>query len=149
MVKLIGEGPRPSPTNSMHARAKSGSRKIDMNRYLIIAASLLCLVGVPTQAQTIKCTASDGKVTYSNVACPDSTQSVKPVDTTGNTVDGSALREQMQKDKATASHVEATQREQAAAEASARQQAQAQAAEAAKQQAQKAQSDEAAYASCT
>lgn len=119
-----------------------------MNRYLCIAAYLLCLVGASAQAQTIKCTAADGKITYSNVACPDSTQSVKPVDTTGNTVDGSALREQAQKDKAAATHVEATQREHAAAEASSRQQAQAQAAAAAQQQAQKAQSDEAAYSSC-
>ena len=120
-----------------------------MNRNLLIAASLLCLVGGPTHAQTIKCTAADGKVTYSNVACPDSTQSVKPVDTSANTLDGSALRDQAQKDKATASHVETTQREHAAAEAASNQRAQAQAAAAAQQEAQKAQSDEAAYADCT
>lgn len=120
-----------------------------MHRYLLIAAYLLCLVGTPTQAQTIKCTAPDGRVTYSNVACPDSTKSVKPVDTSANTLDGSALREQVQKDKSTVSHVEATQREHAVAEAASHQQAQARAAEAAKQEAKKAQSDEAAYANCT
>ena len=121
-----------------------------MKSSLLIAASLLILATASAvQAQTIKCTAADGKVTYSNVACPDSTQSVKPVDTSGNTVDGSSLREQVQKDKANASHVETTQREHAAAEASSRQQAQTQAAVAAKQEAQKAQSDEAAYANCT
>lgn len=120
-----------------------------MNRYLLIAAYLLCLVGASAQAQTIKCTAPDGKVTYSNVACPGSTQSVKPVDTSANTLDGSALREQAQKDKATVSHVEATQREQAASEAASRKQAQARASDVAKQEAQKAQSDEAAYANCT
>jgi type IV secretory pathway VirB10-like protein len=119
-----------------------------MNRYLLIAAYLLCLFGTPAQAQTIKCTAADGKITYSNVACPDTTQSVKPVDTSANTLDGSALREQAQRDKAAATHVETTQREHAAAEASSRQQAQAQAAAAAQQQAQKAQSDEAAYTNC-
>ncbi|MES2951449.1 MAG: DUF4124 domain-containing protein [Pseudomonadota bacterium] len=119
-----------------------------MKHFLLITTSLVALLSSPTQAQTIKCTAPDGKVTYSNVACPDSTRSVKPVDTTGNTLDSSALREQVQKDKATATHVETTQREQAAAEASIRQRAQAQAAEAAKQQAQSAAKDEAAYANC-
>ena len=115
---------------------------------LLITNALVLLLCLPAHAQTIKCTAADGKVTYSNVACPDSTQSVKPVDTTGNTVDGSALREQAQKDKAAATHIETTQREHAAAEASSRQQAQARADSAAKQEAQKAQSDEAAYSSC-
>ncbi len=119
-----------------------------MKLSLLIAAFLLSLGNASVQAQTIKCTAPDGKVTYSNMVCPDSTQSVKPVDTTGNTLDGSALREQAQKDKAAATHVETTQREQAAAEASSRQQAQAQAAVAAKQQAQQTQTDEAAYANC-
>lgn len=112
---------------------------------LIFAAVVLA---APTQAQTIKCTAADGKVTYSNVACPDTTQSVKPVDTSANTLDGSALREQVQRDKA-ATHVEATQREHAAAEDVRRQQAQAQAAATAQQEAQKAKGDEAAYANCT
>jgi hypothetical protein len=120
-----------------------------MKLSLLIAASLATLLCTLVQAQTFKCTAPDGKITYSNVACPDSTQSARPVDTSANTLDGSALREQAQKDKAAATHVEATQREHAAAEAGKRQQAQAQAAEAAKQEAQKAQSDEAAYANCT
>ncbi len=119
-----------------------------MKLSLLITASFAALLCSPAHAQTIKCTAADGKVTYSNVACPDTTQSVKPVDTSANTLDGSTLREQVQKDKATATHVETTQRERAAAEAGSRQQAQAQAAEAAKQEAQKAQSDEAAYANC-
>jgi hypothetical protein len=120
-----------------------------MNLSLLMAASLVTLLCCPAQAQTIKCTAPDGKVTYSNVACPDSTQSVKPVDTSANTLDGSALRDQAQKNKATVSHVEATQREHAAAEATSRQQAQAQTAAAAKQQAQNAEQDSAAYANCT
>lgn len=117
---------------------------------LLIAASLLSSVYTLAQAQTIKCTAADGKVTYSNVACPDSTQFVKPVDTTGNTVDGSGLREQVQKDKVAATHIETTQRESAAAEAASRQhaQAQAQANAAAKQGVQKTQSDEGAYSNC-
>lgn len=119
-----------------------------MKLSLLIVASLATLLLSPAQAQTIKCTAPDGKVTYSNVACPDSTQTVKPVDTSANTLDGSALRDQAQRDKAAATHVETTQREHAAAEASSRQQAQAQAAVAAKQEAQRAQSDEAAYANC-
>jgi type IV secretory pathway VirB10-like protein len=119
-----------------------------MKLSLHITASLVALLCAPTHAQTIKCTAPDGKVTYSNVACPDSTQTAKPVDTSANTLDGSALREQAQRDKAAATHVETTQREHAAAEASSRQQAQAQAAVAAKQEAQRAQSDEAAYANC-
>ena len=119
-----------------------------MKLSLLVVASLATLLLSPAQAQTIKCTAPDGKVTYSNVACPDSTQTVKPVDTSANTLDGSALRDQAQRDKAAATHVETTQREHAAAEASSRQQAQAQAAVAAKQEAQRAQSDEAAYANC-
>lgn len=120
-----------------------------MKLLFLIATSLFAVLTSSSHAQTFKCTGTDGKVTYSNVACPDSTQSARPVDTSANTLDGSALREQAQKDKATATHVETTQREQAAAEASSRQQAQAQAAATAKLDAQKAQSDEAAYANCT
>lgn len=112
----------------------------------LIAASLLCLAGPTTHAQTFKCTAADGKVTYSNVACPDSTQSVRPVDTSGNTLDGSSLREKAQKDKAEAAHSEAREREQAAVEAGQHQQAQARAADST---AQKAEQDSAAYANCT
>lgn len=120
-----------------------------MKPSLLLATTIAAVLCAHAQAQTIKCTAPDGKVTYSNVACPDSTQSVKPVDTSANTLDGSALREQAQKNKATVSHVEATQREHAAAEAASRELAQAQAAAAVKQEAQKAQGDEAAYANCT
>jgi len=108
----------------------------------LIAASLLCLIGASIHAQTFKCTGADGKVTYSNVACPDSTQSVRPVDTSANTLDGSSLREKVQKDKADAAQNEAKEREQAAAEAGQRQQAQARAADTAAQ-------DSAAYANCT
>lgn len=115
---------------------------------LLITAALVALLYSHAHAQPRKCTATDGKVTYSDVACPDSTAAERPVETRGNTLDGSALREQVQKDKAAATHVETTQREHAAAEASSRQQAQAQAAAAAKVEAQKAQSDEAAYANC-
>jgi hypothetical protein len=116
---------------------------------LILATSLpVVLLCASAHAQAIKCVATDGKVTYSNVACPVNTASERSVDTSSNTLDGSVLREQAQKDKATATHIETTQREHAAAEASSRQQAQAQAAEAANQQAQRAQSDEAAYANC-
>ena len=116
---------------------------------LILATSLpVLLLCAPAHAQAIKCVATDGKVTYSNVACPVNTASERSVDTSSNTLDGSVLREQAQKDKATATHIETTQREHAAAEASSRQQAQAQAAEVANQQAQRAQSDEAAYSNC-
>lgn len=111
----------------------------------LIAASLLCLVGATSHAQTFKCTGADGKVTYSNVACPDSTQSVRPVDTSGNTLDGSSLREKAQKDRADAAQNEAKERE-AAAQASQRQQTQARAADAAAHQAEQ---DSAAYGSCT
>jgi hypothetical protein len=115
-----------------------------MKLSLLVAASLLTLISATAQAQTIKCTAPDGKVTYSNITCPDSTQSVRPVETGGNTLDGSALREQAQKDKAAATQAEATERERAAFEAGSRQQAAA----AAKQESQKAQNDEAAYGNC-
>jgi hypothetical protein len=111
----------------------------------LIAASLLCLVGASTHAQTFKCTGADGKVTYSNLACPDSTQSVRPVDTSGNTLDGSSLREKAQKDRADAAQTQDKEREQAAAEAGQREQAQARAAETA----QKAEQDTAAYTNCT
>lgn len=105
----------------------------------LIAASLLCLVGAATHSQTFKCTAADGTVTYSNVACPDSTQSVRPVDTSGNTLDGSSLREKAQKDRAEAAQSEAREREQAQARAS----------DTIRQEEQKAQQDPAAYAHCT
>ena len=120
-----------------------------MKLSLLVVASLATLLCATAQSQTTKCTAADGKVTYSNVVCPDSTQSVKPVDTTGNTVDGSGLREQAQKDKAEATRVQAIERERAAFEAGSRQQAQAQANAAAKQETQKTQSDETAYGNCT
>jgi len=105
----------------------------------LIAASLLCLVGATAHAQTFKCTSADGKVTYSNVTCPDSTQSARPVDTSGNTLDGSSLREKAQKDKADAAQSEAKEREQAQARAS----------DTIKQEARKAEQDSAAYANCT
>ena len=109
----------------------------------------LLFLSISTQAQTTKCTAPDGKVTYSNVACPGSTASERSVDTSGNTIDSSELREKAQKDKAAAAQSDATARERAAFEAGSRQQAQAQTAANAKQEAQKGQSDEAAYANCT
>lgn len=118
-----------------------------MKLLLLIAASIL--LPLSAQAQAIKCTAPNGKVTYSNVACPGNTASERSVDTSGNTIDSSELREQAQKDKAAAALNQAKEQERAASEASGRQQAQTQAAATAKQQAQKAQSDEAAYANCT
>ena len=114
----------------------------------VITASLIALLWAPAQAQPRRCTAPDGKVTYSDVACPDRTASERPVETSGNTLDGSALREQAQKDRAAVSEAEATARERAAFAEGSRQQAQAQAAAAAKQEAQNAQSDEAAYSHC-
>lgn len=112
---------------------------------LLVATSLLCLVCAAAQAQTFKCTGADGRVTYSNVACPDSTQTVRPVDTTGNTLDGSSLREKAQKDRAEAQQTEARERD-AATETAQRQQAQARAADTA---AQRAEQDSAAYGNCT
>ena len=120
-----------------------------MKLCLLVAASVVGAMCFPAQAQTIKCTAPDGKVTYSNVACPDSTAAERAVETRGNTIDSSELREQVQKNKAAATHAEAAERERAAFEAGSRQQAQAQAAAAAKQEEQKARGDEAAYANCT
>jgi hypothetical protein len=120
-----------------------------MKLSLLIATSLGVLIATPTHAQAIKCTAPDGKVTYSNVACPGNTASERSVDTSANTIDSSELREQAQKDKATAAQNQAKEKERAALETDSRKQAQAMAATAAKQQGQKAQSDEAAYANCT
>lgn len=112
-----------------------------MKRSLLIATSFAAMLCSPAQAQAIKCTAADGKVTYSNVACPDSTATERTVDTSGNTLDGSSLREQAQRNKAAAAQAEATERERAAFEAGSRQQA-------AKQEAQSAAKDEAAYGNC-
>ncbi len=114
-----------------------------------VAAMSLLMLCASAHAQAIKCTAPDGKVTYSNVPCPVNTASERSVDTSGNTIDSSELREQAQKDKAAAARNDATERERAALEASSGRQAQAHTTAAAKQQAQKAQSDEAAYANCT
>ena len=86
-----------------------------MKLSLLIASSLLpLLLCTAAQAQPRKCTAPDGKVTYSDVACPDRTASERTVETSGNTLDGSGLREKVQKDKAAAAQTEA--REQARAE---------------------------------
>ncbi|MEO7108449.1 MAG: hypothetical protein ABIZ09_18885, partial [Rhodoferax sp.] len=116
----------------------------------IAAASLPFLFLCATaQAQPRKCTAPDGKVTYSNVACPGNTATERSVDTSGNTMDGSILREQAQKDKAAAAQNQAKEQERATLEANSRQQSQANAADAARQQAQNAKIDEAAYANCT
>lgn len=115
-----------------------------MKLSLLIATSFVAMLCSPAQAQAIKCTAADGKVTYSNVACPDRTASERTVETSGNTLDGSSLREQAQKNKAAAAQAEATERERAALEAGSRQQAQTQA----KQEAQSAARDEAAYGNC-
>ena len=82
--------------------------------------------------------APDGKVTYSDVACPDRSASERPMETSGNPLDGSALREQAQKDRVAATQTEATARERAAFAEGSRQQAQAQADAAAKQEAQNA-----------
>ena len=119
-----------------------------MKLSMLIATSFVAMLCSPAQAQAIKCTAADGKVTYSNVVCPDSTASERTVETSGNTLDGSSLREQAQKNKAAAAQAEATERERAAFEAGSRQQAQTQATQAAKQEAQSAAKDEAAYGNC-
>lgn len=117
---------------------------------LIATASLpLLLLCAPVQAQAIKCTARDGKVTYSNVACPGNTSTERSVDTSANTLDSSELREQAQKDKLAAEQKQATERERTAFEVGSRQQARTQAAAAGKRQAQKEQNDEAAYSDCT
>jgi len=120
-----------------------------MKLALLIATSLLPLLLCATaQAQPRKCTAADGKVTYSDVACPERTASERAVETRGNTLDGSSLREQAQKDKAAAAQSEATEQERAAQTANQRQQSQAQTAADAKQRALNAAGDEAANANC-
>ena len=51
-----------------------------MKLALLIATSLLPLLLCATaQAQPRKCTAADGKVTYSDVACPERTASERPL----------------------------------------------------------------------
>jgi len=114
-----------------------------MQRALLFAASLLLCTHAG--AQTRKCTAPDGKVTYSDVACPDSTKSERPVETNGNTLDSSDLREKIQKDRTATAQAEAKERERADQEARDRQQAQA---KAARQEAINAEKDANAYANC-
>ena len=116
-----------------------------MKLSLLIATAFAAILCSSAQAQAVKCTAADGKVTYSNVVCPDSTASERTVETSANTLDGSSLREQAQKNKAAAAQAEATDRERAAFEAGSRQQAQTQAT---RQEAQSAAKDEAAYGNC-
>lgn len=116
-----------------------------MKLSLLIATAFAAILCSSAQAQAVKCTAADGKVTYSNVVCPDSTASERTVETSANTLDGSSLREQAQKNKAAAAQTEATERERAAFEAGSRQQAQTQAT---RQEAQSAAKDEAAYGNC-
>lgn len=116
-----------------------------MKLSVLIAASLLpLLLCAAAQAQPRKCTGPDGKVTYSDVACPDRTVAERSVETSGNTLDGSGLREQAQKDKAAAVQSEIREQERAAQAAQQRQLSQTQAAEAAKLAA----TDESANANC-
>lgn len=117
-----------------------------MKLSLLITTSLVALLCAPAQAQPRRCTAPDGKVTYSDVACADSTQSERAVETRGNTVDSSELREKVQKDRAAAAQNEARERERAAQESSDRQQAQS---KAARQEGLNAEKDANAYADCT
>ena len=115
----------------------------------LIAVALLAITLASTaQAETRKCTARDGKVTYSDVACPERTQSERSVETGGNTLDASDLREKVQKNKAAAEQMEAQERERATVESRLQQQAQAQAAQAARQDALNAEKDALAYANC-
>lgn len=116
-----------------------------MKLFLLITASLVALLCSPAHAQPRKCTAPDGNVTYSDVACADSTLSERPVETRGNTLDSSELREKVQKDRAAAAQTEAKERERAAQDSSDRQQAQN---KAAKQEALNAEKDANAYADC-
>ena len=52
-------------------------------RCAAILSFLLASTGTHTAAQTVqRCEAADGKVTYSNSACPDGTKSVRQVNTT-------------------------------------------------------------------
>lgn len=104
----------------------------------IIATTLLVIaLAAPAQAQLRKCTARNGKVTYSDVACPNSTQSERSVETDGNTLDSSALRDKIQKDKAAAAQAEIKERERSALVA-----------EAAHQEGLIAEKDAVAYANC-
>lgn len=115
---------------------------------LFIASLLGIALATTAQAETRKCTGRDGRVTYSDVACPDRTQSERSVETGGNTLDASELREKVHKDKAAVEQAEAQERERAAVEARLQQQTQAQAAQAARQDALNAEKDAAAYANC-
>ena len=119
-----------------------------MKPFLLIAALLPLLLCTAVQAQTRKCTAPDGKVTYSDVVCPGSTASERTVETRGNTLDGSGLREQVQKDKEAVAQKETQEQERATVAATQRQIAQTQAAETARQDAIQAQRDQAASAAC-
>ena len=115
----------------------------------LIAASLLAIsLAATAQAATRKCTGRDGKVTYSDVVCPERTQSERGVETGGNTLDASELRERIHKDKAAAEQAAAQERERVAVESRLQQQAQAQAAQAARQDALNAERDALAYANC-
>jgi hypothetical protein len=108
-----------------------------MNLNALCTALLVTVLYAPASAQPRKCTAPDGKVTYSDVACPDRTAFERAVEVGGNTLDGSTLREQAQKDKAVAAQAQAAERERFATESTA-----------VKQEMQKAQSDATAYANC-
>ena len=53
-----------------------------VGRCAAILLSALATTGTHTAAQTVqRCEAADGKVTYSNAACPDGTKSVRQVNT--------------------------------------------------------------------
>lgn len=61
-------------------RPGHGVRSVGRRAALVLL--VLTTTGSPTAAQTVqRCEAADGKVTYSNSACPDGTKSVRQVNT--------------------------------------------------------------------
>ena len=74
------------------------SKPTNINKKLIATLLLIVLIG-PVQAQVRKCTGPDGKVTYSDFVCVSSTSKEERVSTNANTIDTSAYRQEVQREK--------------------------------------------------
>ena len=80
-----------------------------VGRDAAILMFMLATTGTPTAAQTVqRCEATDGKVTYSNSACPDGTKSVRQVNTTPPIAveEQKAAKDRARRDAANAKEVE-------------------------------------------
>lgn len=119
-----------------------------MKTPLLFSVALWLVLCSSAHADLKKCVDSLGKVTYSDLSCAGTSVSLRAANTSGNTVDNSGLREQVQKEATTTANADAGDRERQSQEDLKRKQMQAQAAKDAKQAVMASEKDALAYANC-